>query len=257
MPEGRDPTLMFEHHVFTLILHYVVPVLSPDRTKYWRLLCCGLVCQLLAHWLVSAQPLFPSVNSPLDHSALLLPPMPHIWLNANIWAGCLLAITMTHTSFTSNKSAQEVCVCVCDTVTNRMVYTVEQVIWDVPSLSWVTGKWGECADLIWAVPTGLFREKSLAVSGEVRRWMFVYESWAGECWDAFSLRTLHNASTTSERCDKRCEVQLLLLQLHCHHSVLKFNQISLALIIHAEWRKHHFKDESLMVRAYLVYWAWH
>lgn len=98
---------MFEHHVFTLILHYVVPVLSPDRTKYWRLLCCGLVCQLLAHWLVSAQPLFPSVNSPLDHSALLLPPMPHIWLNANIWAGCLLAITMTHTSFTSNKSAQD------------------------------------------------------------------------------------------------------------------------------------------------------
>lgn len=36
-------------------------------TKCRTLLCCGLVCQPRAHWLVCAQPLFLSVNS-LDHS---------------------------------------------------------------------------------------------------------------------------------------------------------------------------------------------
>lgn len=37
-------------------------------TEYRSLLCCGLVCQPHAHWLVCTQPLFLSVNSPLDHS---------------------------------------------------------------------------------------------------------------------------------------------------------------------------------------------
>lgn len=36
-------------------------------TEYWH--CCGLVRQPPTHWLVCAQPLFLSVNTPLDHSA--------------------------------------------------------------------------------------------------------------------------------------------------------------------------------------------
>lgn len=36
-------------------------------SKCRTLLCCGLLCQPHAHWLVCAQPLFLSVNS-LDHS---------------------------------------------------------------------------------------------------------------------------------------------------------------------------------------------
>lgn len=38
-------------------------------TEYLSLLCCGLVCEPHAYWLVYAQPLFLSLNSPLDHSA--------------------------------------------------------------------------------------------------------------------------------------------------------------------------------------------
>ncbi len=76
---------------------------------------------------------------------------------------------------------------------------VRHVIWDRPSLSWVSPKWGESANLIWAAPTGLFVWKILAVSGKVRQRMFVYKPWGDECWDAFSPWMQHNALTTLER----------------------------------------------------------
>lgn len=63
MPEGRNQPLWL--NIFSLILQYAVPV---PVLQYWRLSCCGLVCKPHAYWLVCAQPLFLSVNSPLDHS---------------------------------------------------------------------------------------------------------------------------------------------------------------------------------------------
>lgn len=58
---------MFEHHIFTLILQYALKSRHIKWSDYWHL-CCGLVSQPLAHWLVYAQPLFLSVNRLLDQS---------------------------------------------------------------------------------------------------------------------------------------------------------------------------------------------
>lgn len=43
------------------------PTSEPSHTK-WSELCCALVPQPQTHWLVCAQPLFLSVNTPLDQS---------------------------------------------------------------------------------------------------------------------------------------------------------------------------------------------
>lgn len=63
-------------YVWTSHFHFDLAICSPSTelrhiklTKYWSLLCCGPICQPHAHWLVCAQPLFLSVNSPLDHNA--------------------------------------------------------------------------------------------------------------------------------------------------------------------------------------------
>lgn len=62
----------------------------------------------------------------------------------------------------------------------------------------VTWKWGESANLIWAAPTGLFVEKSVAVSGKVRQRMFVYKWGGGERERAFGPRMLCNVFTNLE-----------------------------------------------------------